>query len=186
MAHLSFKPNKIFKALLSWKTKHGKQNEGSGLPVNPIVDVGKDNYRMEVHWKAGRKIELQNRLEITRYKKGLTNSEYGYMIYQDADYQPMSSRFSGNLRLAYFHTPSYNSRIYAYEDDVLHGSGSGVYSGDGIRTFLNLSYRLSKHLRIWCRYAVYLYPGKTSIGSGLDETDGNKKSDIKFQMRYQF
>ncbi|MGY0037280.1 hypothetical protein [Pedobacter sp. NJ-S-72] len=186
MGHLSFKPNKTFKALLSWKTKHSEQNEDPGLPVNPLVDLRKDNYRLEVHWKAGRKIELQNRLEITSYKKGLKNYEYGYLIYQDADYHPMSSRFSGNLRLAYFHTTSYNSRIYAYEDDVLHGSGSGVYSGEGIRTFLNLSYRLSKHLRAWCRYAVYLYPGKSGTGSGLDQIDGNKKSDIKFQMRYQF
>jgi hypothetical protein len=186
MGHLSFKPNKTFKALLSWKTKHSEQNEGSGLPVNPIAGLRKDNYRLEIHWKAGRKIELQNRIEITSYKKGLKNAEYGYLIYQDADYHPMSSRFSGNLRLAYFHTPSYNSRIYAYEDDVLHGSGSGVYSGEGIRTFLNLSYRLSKRLRIWSRYAIYLYPGKTSIGSGPDEINGNKKSDIKFQMRYQF
>ncbi|MBB6270190.1 hypothetical protein HDF26_000617 [Pedobacter cryoconitis] len=184
--HLNFKPNKTFKVLLGWKIKHSEQNEGSGLPVNQIVQIRKDNYRMEVHWKAGRKITLQNRLEITSYKKGLIDTEYGYMIYQDADYQPMSSRLSGNLRIAYFNTFSYNSRIYAYEDDVLHGAGSGVYSDEGIRTFLNLSYRLAKQLRIWCRYAIYYYPAKTNTGSGPEEISGSKKSDIKFQIRYQF
>jgi hypothetical protein len=186
MAHLSFRPTKTFKALLSWKTRHGQQNEGSGLPVNPVVDLRKDNYRLEASWQTGRKTELQSRLEITSYKKGLGASEYGYMIYQDADYHPMSSRFSANLRVAYFHTPSYNSRIYAYEDDVLHGAASGVYSSEGIRTFLNLSYRLSKHLRVWSRYAIYYYPGKTHTGSGLDEINGSKKSEVKFQIRYQF
>lgn len=185
MANLQFKPGKTFKTLLSWKTRHSQQNEGSGLPVNPVVDLRKDHYRLEVTWKTSRKTELQYRMEFTSYKKG-KHSEYGYLIYQDAAYHPMSSRLSGNIRLAYFNTPSYNSRIYAYEDDVLHGSGSGIYSGAGIRTFLNLSYRLSGHLRVWSRYAVYYYPGKTSTGSGLDEINGSKKSEIKFQVRYQF
>lgn len=183
---LSFNPDKTFKALLSWKTKHNEQNAGSGQPVNPVVPVRKDNYRLEVHWQTSRKTTLQNRFELTLYQKGNGNKEYGYMFYQDVSYQPMSSRFSGNLRLAFFHTPSYNSRIYAYEDDVLHGSGSGVYSGKGIRSFLNLSYTLSRHLRVWSRYAVYLYPGETKTGTGLDEINGNTRSDIRLQIRYRF
>ncbi|QNK64874.1 helix-hairpin-helix domain-containing protein [Pedobacter sp. PAMC26386] len=183
---LSFKPDKTFKTILSCRIKHSEQNESTGQPINPTIDVRKDNYRLEVHWKPLKKIELQNRFEFTAYEKGLNTPEYGYMIYQDVNYQPMSSRLSGNFRFAFFRTTSYNSRIYAYEDDVLHGAGSGIYSDKGIRTFLNLSYRLSRHLRIWGRYAVYLYPGKTNTGSGLEEISGNKRSDIKFQIRYQF
>ncbi len=186
MGSLKFNPHKTFSTLLSWKTRHNAQNEETKLPVNPIVNVSKDNYRLEVHWKPNQKTDLQSRLELTQYQKGKSAIEYGFMICQDVDYHPLSSRFSANIRLAFFHTASYNSRIYAYEDDVLHGAGSGVYSGQGIRAFLNVGYRLSKHLRVWSRYAIYHYPGMTGIGSGLDEITGNSKSDIRIQLRYQF
>lgn len=183
---LNSKPNPAFLVTLSLKTKHYEQNEGTSLPVNPLVKVRKDNYRIEARWKLNKKTELQTRTEISRYGKGKRTIEYGYMVYQDVDYHPLSSRFSTNLRIAFFSTASADSRIYAYEDDVLHGTGSGVYSGEGIRTFLNVSYRFSRQLRAWCRYAVYHYPGKTSIGTGLDEISGNSKSELKIQLRYQF
>lgn len=172
--------------MLSYQLKHTQQNEGSGKPVNPIADLRKDNYRLESTIRLNRKITLQNRFELTRYQKGTAAAEYGYLFYQDAAWHPMSSRISANLRLAFFHTPSYNSRIYAYEDDVLHGTGSGIYSGEGIRSYFNLSYNLSRQLKVWGRYAVYLYPGMEQTGSGLEEINGNKKSEIKLQLRYQF
>lgn len=183
---ITFKPDKRFKALLSYQTRHSEQNTSSGKPVNPVADLRKDNCRIESTFKLNRKITLQNRFELTRYQKGTVNAEYGYVFYQDVAYHPMSSRISANLRLAFFHTPSYNSRIYAYEDDVLHGTGSGIYSGEGIRSYFNLGYNLSRQLRVWGRYAVYLYPGMEKTGSGLEEISGNQKSEIKLQLRYQF
>lgn len=190
MGQLNFKPNKVFKAMLRFKTKQNEQNEGSGWPVNPLAKVSKELLRLQLDWKLNRKFSLQNRAEIVRYKKGLPGSgskaEYGCLFYQDADYAPLSSRFSANLRLAFFHTASYNSRSYAYEDDVLHGAGSGLYSGKGFRSFLNLSFRFSRSLKIWSRYAVFYYPGEDKIGSGLDQIQGSIKSDIKLQARYQF
>ncbi|MBB5620408.1 hypothetical protein HDE69_001457 [Pedobacter cryoconitis] len=183
---ITYKPDKKFKALLSYQTKHSQQNEGSGKLVNPIADLRKDNCRLEGNLTLNRKITLQNRFEVTRYQKGIATAEYGYLFYQDVAWRPMSSRISANLRLAFFHTPSYNSRIYAYEDDVLHATGSGIYSGEGIRSYFNLSYNLSRQLRVWGRYAVYVYPGMEKTGSGLEEINGNKKSEIKLQLRYQF
>lgn len=186
MGQLSYVPGKTFKATLKVSSKQTEQNDGSALPVNPIVRVSKKNYRLEVHWKLNSKTGMANRVEITQYSKGSLPVSYGYMIYQDADFSPMSAKVSANIRVAFFNTPSYENRVYAYEDDVLYGAGSGLYNGKGIRTFLNLSYRLTKQLRVWGRYAIYLYPGAQSIGSALDEINGNQKSDIRLQLRYQF
>lgn len=186
MGQLSYVPGKTFKATLKVSSKQTEQNDGSALPVNPIVRVSKKNYRLEVHWKLNSKTGMANRVEITQYSKGSSAVSYGYMIYQDADFSPMSSKVSANIRVAFFNTPNYENRVYAYEDDVLYGAGSGLYNGKGIRTFFNLSYRLTKQLRVWGRYAVYLYPGAQSTGSALDEINGNQKSDIRLQLRYQF
>lgn len=177
---------KKIKVSLKLTEVKSRQNEGAGMAVNPVVKVQQQNCRLSLEWKLNKRLNLQNRLEISRYKKGGNPRETGYLIYQDLDYHPVSSRLAGNLRIAWFNTPSYNSRIYAYEDDVLYGSGSGLYNGKGFRSYLNSNFRLSKQLRIWARYAIVLYPGKATVGSGLDEIIGPKKSTIKLQLRYQF
>lgn len=190
MGQLNFRAGKIFKASLRFKTKQNKQNEGSGLPVNPLADVSKELTRLQGDWKLNKRFSLQSRIEFIRYKKGLPGTHYqpedGFLFYQDLDYRPLSSRISANMRLAFFHTDSYNSRSYAYEDDVLYGSGSGLYSGKGFRSFFNLSFRVNSRLRIWGRYAIFYYPGEEKTGSGLDEISGNVKSDFKLQLRCQF
>jgi len=186
MGQLNYIPGKTFRAVLKVSTQQKEQNESTGLPINPIVKVKLSNYRIEVQWKLSPKIGMRNRIEVTAYQKGIAEHTDGYMIYQDVNYSPMSSKLSANIRVAYFHTPTYENRIYAYENDVLNGSGSGLYNGKGIRTFLNLNYRLSKHLRIWGRYAVFIYSGNSTTGTGLDEIRGNRKTDVKVQLRYQF
>jgi hypothetical protein len=185
MGQLIYAPSKSFKAQLRYKTKTTAQNASPGTYFNTPVQVRTENYRLEVNWIKNRSFSFQNRAEVSRYKKE-TMAEWGFLLYQDADYNPLPSRLAVNLRLAWFHTPSYNSRIYAYEDDVLYGSGSGLYNGDGLRFYMNLKYRLSRKVDIWTRYSVSYYPGEPSIGSGPEEITGSKKPEIKVQLRYQF
>ncbi|MDQ1138921.1 helix-hairpin-helix domain-containing protein [Pedobacter agri] len=181
-----YTPSKTFKALARFKTENKQQNTDLDVPINFLDDVKKEGYRIEVSWQINKKWNFQNRAEVSQYKKGNVNREFGYLIYQDVDYSPMFSKITGNMRLAYFNTPSYNSRIYAYEDDVLYSFAFGMYSGKGFRTYLNLKYNVAKKLNIWLRYAMFIYKDVETVGSYLDEIQGNKKSEIKVQMRYQF
>jgi hypothetical protein len=38
----------------------------------------------------------------------------------------------------------------------------------------------------WVRWAQSIYKNKNTIGSGLDEIAGNKKTEIKIQLQYVF
>lgn len=181
-----YTPSKTFKVLVRFKTENKQQNTGLEVPINFLDDVKKEGYRAEVSWQLNKKWSFQNRAEVSQYKKGVANPEFGYLVYQDIDYSPMFSKITGNLRIAYFDTPSYNSRIYAYEDDVLYSFAFGMYSGKGFRTYLNLKYNLAKKLNIWTRYALFIYKDVKTVGTYLDEIQGNKKSEVKIQLRYQF
>ena len=181
-----YTPSKTFKFSARFKTENKQQNTDLDVPINFLDNVKKEGYRMEVSWQLNKKWSFQNRVEVSQYKKGEANREFGYLIYQDVDYSPMFSKITGNLRIAYFNTPSYNSRIYAYEDDVLYSFAFGMYSGKGFRTYLNLKYNLAKKLNIWARYAMFVYKDIETVGSYLDEIQGNKKSEVKIQLRYQF
>ncbi|TKC10025.1 helix-hairpin-helix domain-containing protein [Pedobacter polaris] len=186
LGQLTYTPTKTFKAFLRYKSELKQQNTDIEVPINYLDDVKKETYRGDVSWRLNKSLSFQNRVEVSQFKKGNVKAEFGYMIYQDVDYSPNLSKLSGNIRIAYFNTPSYNSRIYAYEDDVLYNFAFGMYSGNGFRTYVNIKYKLWKRLDIWARHALFLYRNVETVGSGLDEINGSKKNDVKIQIRYQF
>lgn len=188
-----YTPTKTFKMLLRYKREIKQQNPDADRAYEHLDRVRKQSFRADWGWQLNRTFNFHQRAELAIYQKGNKrngtksgNNENGFLILQDLDFKPPLGPISGNIRLAYFDTPSYESRIYAYEDDVLYGASSGAYNGKGIRTYLNARYRIMKQMDVWLRYAIYLYQEKQLIGSGLDEITGSRKSDVKLQLRYQF
>ena len=104
----------------------------------------------------------------------------------DFIYKPLLTKYAGILRLQYFETDSYDSRIYAYENDVLYSYSIPAFSDKGFRYYLTLNYDIDKRLSVWLRWAQTIYQGKNTVGSGLDEIGGNKKTELKVQSRWLF
>ncbi|MEO6682419.1 MAG: hypothetical protein ABIN48_06295 [Ginsengibacter sp.] len=88
--------------------------------------------------------------------------------------------------MAYFETEGYNSRLYAFENDVLYVYSIPVFFDKGYRYYINLRYKFSKQFSMWTRFAQTIYPEKEKIGSGLDEIKGKSRSEVKLQMIYNF
>jgi hypothetical protein len=76
--------------------------------------------------------------------------------------------------------------LYAYENDVLYSYSIPVFFDKGYRYYLTLDYDITKKLSFWLRWAQTIYRDKNLIGSGPDEINGNKKTEVKFQARYIF
>ena len=90
------------------------------------------------------------------------------------------------MRLQYFETGGYNSRLYAYENDVLYSFSIPVFYDKGYRYYLNINYDVNKRVSLWIKWAQTLYKDKNLVGSGLDEIKGNTKSEIKLQGTWKF
>jgi hypothetical protein len=110
----------------------------------------------------------------------------GFLTFADILYKPLLRPFSGNLRISYFETDGYDSRIYAFENDVLYGYSIPAFFDKGYHYYVNVHYKLSRKLSCWARFSQTIYSGKSEIGSGLDVIKGNKKSQIKVQVIYDF
>ena len=91
-----------------------------------------------------------------------------------------------SFRYGVFDTDSYNSRIYAYENDVLYYYSFPVYYSKATRTYIILKYTITKGIDIWLRYAQTYYTDKKTVSSGLNEIEGNKKSEVRAQVRFKF
>ena len=129
---------------------------------------------------------MRDREELAWYGSKDADKEQGFLGFFDFVYHPPLRSYSGVLRIQYFETGGYNSRLYAYENDVLYGYSIPVFYDKGYRYYFTINYDITKKLSLWLRWAQTIYIAKESVGSGLDEIAGNKRSEIKLQARYIF
>ena len=154
--------------------------------IDYLVNEKQTNYRYHITYRISDHIQLKNRVEWVNYDLEESLPETGYLIFQDVIYQPKNRLYSFSFRYALFDTPSYNSRVYAYENDVLYSFSIPAYYNRGTRTYLTMKYHLKKGLDIWLRYALTYYENVDVIGSGLEEIDGNRQQKVKIQLRLRF
>jgi hypothetical protein len=149
--------------------------------------TGKARQSLRLHFisQPGPQFSLKGRTEMLWFDKNGIESQEGFLSYIEFGSQPFK-RWKGNVRLQYFETGSYDSRIYAYESDVLYGYSIPAFYEKGFRYYLNASYNASPSLTIWFRIAQTIFTDKASIGSGLDEIMGNRKTEVKLQARLEF
>ena len=136
--------------------------------------------RFHFNYKINEKINLKTRAEHAFYK-GL-EKENGIMIFQDFQYQS-GTNLNFSARIAWFSTDSYNSRIYAYENDMLYTFSIPAYYGKGFRTYLNLNYKITKNIDCWFKIANTSWNDREIISSGYNEIQGNNKTEFKLQLR---
>ena len=170
---------------IKYESKKINETDNEG-PLDVLVDQQKLNLRLHAATKVNYRIRLKSRFEYSTFQSGDSQKEDGYLLYQDITYQLKSTPLSLSTRFAIFNTSSFNTRIYAYERDVLYAFTVPAYFDQGTRFYLLATYKPTYNLSLWLRYAQTNRPNATSIGSGLEEIDGNVSSEIKAQVRFKF
>jgi hypothetical protein len=112
--------------------------------------------------------------------------EKGMIISQDVLFKPKNLPFDLSLRYVLFDTDSYDTRLYSYENNALYVFAVPAYYYQGSRAYAMIRYSFLKHCDLWVRYGVFIYNNRSSIGSGAEQIQGSKKSDITVQLRVNF
>lgn len=187
LIQLNYKPNKQLEIYTRYHSESKAINVNPNLvTLSPVIKQPKKNWRTQISYKLSTAITLRNRTELVWFDKGGQNEEEGFLTYFDFLYKPILKRYAGSIRVQYFETGGYNSRLYAYENDVLFSYSIPVFYDKGVRYYLNINYDLNKKISFWAKLAQTRYLDKTVIGSGLDEIKGRTKSEIKLQAIYRF
>jgi len=140
-----------------------------------------DRIRLNYSRDLNSEVTLNGRAEFSLYSR--QTKEQGFLVYQDLAFRPAHKSFSLNGRLAYFSTDGYNSRLYAYESDLLYTFAIPALYNKGIRAYLNFQKDFGRRITAWLKIAA-TYQMPQSAG---DESSGNSlKTEIKFQIRYHF
>jgi Helix-hairpin-helix motif len=187
LAQLTYTPNRQVEIYTRFRNETKQSNQPDNTTViNYLVNLPKQNWRTQISYKINPAIALRHRMELVWYDKNGNGYENGFLAFFDFVYKPLMKPFSGVLRMQYFETGGYNSRLYAYENDVLYSYSIPVFYDKGYRYYVTLNYDMTKKISFWVRLAQTIYRDKNSIGSGLDEIAGNRKTEIKLQARYLF
>ncbi len=190
---LIYTPNKQVELYSHFRSQLKQQNvSDAGLTTSALGNITKQNLRVHADITVNRSVSLRSRAEIIFYNKKQPDEEHGFLMFSDFLYKPAATHWSGNMRLEYFETNGYNSRLYAFENDVLYNFSIPAIFNKGYRYYVNLNVDVSKFAKrfisknataeCWLRFAQSIYDKTQSIGSGLDKIDGNKKTEIKFQV----
>jgi len=156
------------------------------LKNNQLVSRNKKNIRLHLNHKIHPNLELRSRIETSMISATKdVKASHGILIFQDFIFKSKKSPLSFTSRFSYFDTDDFDSRIYAYENDILYSFSIPSFSDQGIRYYLNLRYRL-RNITLEARYEKTKYRYRTKIGSGNDTIEGNVKSRIKMQCRIAF
>ncbi|TVR68270.1 MAG: helix-hairpin-helix domain-containing protein [Marinilabiliales bacterium] len=151
-----------------------------------LEDAGITRLRYHIGYFVSSTLELRNRAEMSLYRRESRSPERGYLLYQDVLYRPAGIPLSFAFRYGLFSTDSYDARIFAYENDVLYAFSIPAYYDKGFRTYLMTRYSAGPRTDLWIRYALTMLPERETIGTGLNEINGNRRSELKVQVRIRW
>lgn len=184
LVQLTYRPGKQIEIYTRYRQESKAMNFTADGELNTanVSAIPRKNWRTQVQFKINPSVTLRYRLDAMWYDlKGPLESR-GFLSFFDLFYKPLAKPFAANLRLQYFETDNYDSRIYAYENDVLYGFSIPAFYDKGTRYYINLNYDISKRLSFWVKWGQLIYQNPNSIGSGLDELPGNHRSELKCQL----
>lgn len=187
LTQLTWRPNKQVEVYVRYRTETRALNySGTSEPTRITQDIPRQNWRTHISYKVSQSVTLRARAETIWFDKGGLAEEQGFMVFTDFFYRPWMKPVQFNLRLQYFETDGFNSRLFAFENDVLYSFSIPPLFGKGNRWYANVNYDLTRKITLWFRIARSFYPDQTSIGSGLDQIPFNHRTDYRAQIRFLF
>ncbi|MCL2597739.1 MAG: helix-hairpin-helix domain-containing protein, partial [Paludibacter sp.] len=172
---------------MSWRLRYKnifKNNNDNDLKIRQISANQKWQLRYTLNVSFGG-IQLKTQLDGNISRIAQNAVTYGVMAFEDINYSFKNIPFKINLSFRFFDAKNYENRLYAYEKDILYAFSIPMMYGAGSRFFLNLNYDFSKNISAWLKFAQTVYSDdRTYIGSGRDKINGNRKTDLKIQIRW--
>ena len=191
---LRVQPNRFWQLTALYKQESKSINGetesgGTVLLTNPV----KKRIRIESDFTLSRSMSFGSRVEWVRRIEPGSLTQNGFLGMALLSFS--RSGYSANAGVSVFETDNYDTRIYSFEPDLLYNFSLPAFYGRGLHYYFNLHRDLSrlirqagKHIRLsaWIKWDQTFYPGSGSIGTGLDEIPGNRKTEIKAQVLVQW
>ena len=182
---LDYAPNYYLSTYLQYRFEQKDRNlSGNTTNIDQLIKHNRHNLRVHLAYDVSSQFSIRSRIEFSFYQNQSFNK--GFVIYQDLIFKPKKIPLKIQTRLAFFDTDNYDTRIYAFENDVLYAFSVLPYYGQGLRYYFNVSYKINRNFSLWLRFSQTYFTDRSVISSGLNEIDAATRSEIKVQIRAKF
>ena len=113
-----------------------------------------------------------------------TTGEWGGIVSQSLSYTHSWLRL--NLGVACFHTDSYDSRVWLYENGPLYTYSIMQFYGEGLRYWLMARANIGQRLLLTAKVGVTDYFDRQTIGSSYQQIAASSQTDLDVQVRWKF
>lgn len=184
---VNYSPTKKIDMSIRYRHRTKFKNSDVNNAYDYLVPYLQYNYRYNLSVQLTPDFKIKSRIEYTHIDKVNEADETGVAMAQDLVYKKIGTPVSITLRYAVFDTQGYDSRVYIYENDVLYGYSIPALYYRGQRAYFILNWDITRRFEVWVRIAQTIYDNKNKIQEGsLNQINGNKKTELKFQVRLKF
>ncbi|MCB0558792.1 MAG: helix-hairpin-helix domain-containing protein [Lewinellaceae bacterium] len=142
--------------------------------------------RLHLAKKVNKALELRSRIDVGFSENEINTTQRGFVIYQDVIFKPIGFPLSFTTRFALFDTDGFQARYYSFENNLLYAFSIPAYYNRGTRFYINLRYKGIRNLTLEARLAQTYWRNQDSIGSGLEEVAGPRRTELGAQVKYRF
>ena len=160
----SWDPSK--KTSLYVRLQSKEKNNNARLDNNKTNLLGIErisNCRIHFSFSPHNSLIVRHRTELSLFSGEFQHTERGFLSFIELIYKPMLKAYSISARISAIETGGYNSRIYAYERDMLYYYAIPSLYNVGYRNYILFNYKISNHLQIWLKWIQ----AKQNINSSL-------------------
>lgn len=159
--------------------------DARGRLLDAVEPETRQSARFHGDYRFSDQLRLRARLEVVRHASSKAPDAYGLVLYQDARWRLLPT-LQLDLRLAFFDTDRFDARVFTYEDDLLYTFSAPAFNGRGQRAYALARWSPTGRLTLLAKAAVTRFEDVRSVGSGLDEVEGNRVREIRAQLRWRF
>ena len=186
IAQLSYSPTYQLDMFIRYryKNKHKDFNPEVGDKVTlPYVQ---QKWKYQLNYSPMDKLMLKTTVDVVHNAHRGQKASQGFLIGQSVGYQFKAIPLQVDGSFACFQTDDYASRISMYEKGLLYSFNIPSFYGKGERYTFNARYEWNNRIVIQAKYAMTHYRDREVISSGLEQIEGNMKSDLYLQLRLKF
>ncbi len=159
--------------------------DSGGRLLDAVRPETRQSLRLHGDYRFSPRLRLRARLEATRFAAPDAADAYGLVLYQDVRWRPINT-VQVDLRLAFFDTDTFETRVFTYENDLLYTFSVPAFSGRGQRAYALVQWTPTPRLTLQAKAAMTQFEDALTVGSGLDEVEGNRLREVRAQLRWRF
>ncbi len=178
-------------ACVDWLLRYRFKSKGENFTLEDdgrkgIASADRHTGKAQLRWQAAPAWMLKTTLDYVHTDFISKGREQGFQLGQSVAWRPSGKRLQVEAGGSYFHTDSYDPRIYSYERGLLYTFSFPSCYGHGLHAYLWGSWSVNSMFTMIVKYVYTGYFDRDHIGSGTQEIEGRSKQDLQLQLRVRF